>query len=164
MKEKEKKLIDIDDCAVKKLSRKSMSARELSEYLLKRGYKKTEVGRVIDSMKDFGYLNDARFACEYLIYDIDRGRSVKKAFLDLKQKGVSPEDIQAGYDEYVSEYGEPDERASALREAGKVLMAADLGPGDDVPEKIQGRIARRLFTRGFSQSMIYDILAEVRNH
>ena len=164
MREKKpKEKPDINECAERKLSQKSMSVKELRDYLLKRGYEKTEVDRVIDTLKDFGYLDDARFACEFLIFDLDRGRSVKKAFFDLKQKGVSPADIQAGYDEYLDEYGEPDEHGKALSEAEKVLAASDIFPGDEIPEKIQGRIARRLFTRGYSQSMIYEILSELRN-
>lgn len=157
--------IDINECAEKKLSRKSMSVKELRDYLTKREYGKEEIDRVIEDMLDFGYLNDAVFACEFLIYDLGRGRSKKKAFYDLKQKGVSDADIEAGYNEYLDEFGEPDEHETAYKEALKVLHAADMEPGE-IPkeslEKIQGRIARRLFTRGFSQSLIYEILSEIR--
>lgn len=165
MREKAKRQINIDECAARKLSRKSMSVKELRDYLTKREYDKEEIDRVIADMLDFGYLNDARFACEFLIYDLERGRSRKKAFYDLKQKGVSEEDIEAGYNEYLDEYGEPDEHETAYREALKVLRAADMEPGGIPPDsldKIQGRIARRLFTRGFSQSLIYEILTEIR--
>ena len=161
----EKKRPDIDECAAKKLSHKEMSAKELRDYLLKKEYEQEEVDRVIKTMLDFGYLNDARYAAEFLIYDLGRGRSLKKAFYDLRQKGVSEEDIRAGYDEYLDEFGEPDEHKAAYEEAVKVLMAADLTPGnipDDMRDKINGRIARRLFIRGYSQSLIYDILAEIR--
>lgn len=161
-----KKKPDIDECAARKLSHKEMSTRELRDYLLKKEYDQEEVDRVIKTMQEFGYLNDARFACEYLIYDLERGRSLKKAFYDLKQKGVSEADIEAGYNEYLDEYGEPDEHKAAYEEALKVLRAADLTPGhipDDIREKINGRIARRLFTRGYSQSLIYDILSEIRS-
>ena len=150
----EKKRPDIDECAAKKLSHKEMSAKELRDYLLKKEYEQEEVDRVIKTMLDFGYLNDARYAAEFLIYDLGRGRSLKKAFYDLRQKGVSEEDIRAGYDEYLDEFGEPDEHKAAYEEAVKVLMAADLTPGnipDDMRDKINGRIARRLFTRGYSQ-------------
>ena len=164
-KKSAKKQIDIDECAAKKLSRKEMSVKELRDYLTKREYKKEEVDRVIKEMIDFGYLNDARFTCEFLIYDLEKGKSRKRAFYDLKQKGVSDKDIEAGYNEYLDEYGEPDEHASAYKEALKVLHAADLEPGEvpeEIREKISGRIARRLFTRGFSQSLIYEILNEIR--
>ena len=160
-----KKKADINECAAMKLSRKEMSAKELREYLVRREYEPEEVDRVISTMLEFGYLNDARFATEFLIYDLGRGRSLKKAFYDLKQKGVSAADIEKGYNEYLDEFGEPDDHQSALAEAKKVLMAADLSPGhipDDMKEKIEGRIARRLFSRGFSQSVIYDVLREIR--
>ena len=162
---KKKKQIDIDECAAKKLSQKEMSVKEMKDYLRKREYDEAEIDRVVKTMVDFGYLNDARFACEYLIYDIGRGRSKKRAFYDLRQKGVSDADIEAGYNEYLDEYGEPDEHETAYGEAVKVLHAADLEPGcvpDEIRQKIEGRIARRLFTRGFSQSLIYEILSEIR--
>ena len=166
MDNKGKRILDIDECAAKKLSHKEMSAKELRDYLLKKEYDAAEVDRVIKTVLDFGYLNDARYATEFLIYDFGRGRSLKKAFYDLRQKGVSEADIEKGYNEYLDEFGEPDEHKAALEEANKVLMAADLTPGnipEDMREKINGRIARRLYTRGFSQSLIYDILREVRN-
>lgn len=156
---------DIDECAARKLSQKAMCVKELRDYLTKREYEKEEIDRVISSMVEFGYLNDARFALEFLIYDIGRGRSRKKAFYDLKQKGVSDQDIEAGYNDYLEEFGEPDEHESAYSEALKVLRAADMEPGSIPKEslqKIEGRIARRLFTRGFSQSLIYEILSEIR--
>ena len=155
---------DIDECAAKKLAHKEMSAKELGDYLLKKEYDREEVDRVIKTMLDFGYLNDARYTTEFLIYDLGRGRSLKKAFFDLRQKGVSEEDIQSGYNEYLDEFGEPDDHKAAYDEALKVLTAADLEPGhipDDMRQKISGRIARRLFTRGFSQSLIYDVLREI---
>lgn len=163
---RKKSKIDIDECAAKKLAHKEMSAKELRDYLVRKEYDKEEIDRVIKTMLDFGYLNDARYAVDFLIYDLGRGRSLKKAFYDLRQKGVSEADIQKGYDEYVDEFGEPDEHKAAMEEAGKVLMAADLTPGhipDEMREKINGRIARRLFTRGFSQSLIYEVLGEIRN-
>ena len=161
---KKKKPVDIDECAAKKLSRKAMSVKELRDYLTKREYEKSEIDRVISTMLEFGYLNDATFATEYMIYDFGRGRSRQKVFYDLRQKGVSEQDIEAGYNEYLDEYGEPDEHEAAYKEAIKVLHAADMEPGK-IPEesrsKIDGRIARRLFTRGYSQSLIYEILAEI---
>ncbi len=162
-KENSQSRMDIVECAEKKLSRKSMAVKELRDYLQKREYEKEEIDRVVSAMLDYGYLNDARFTCEFLIYDLGRGRSLKKAFYDLRAKGVQETDIEAGYNEYLDEFGEPDEHETAMREAEKVLTAADIGPGCEIPEKIQGRIARRLFTRGFSQSMIYEILSELRN-
>ena len=161
----EKKKTDISECAAKKLAQKEMSAKELRDHLAKKGYDREEIDTVIRTMLEFGYLNDARYAAEFLIYDLGRGRSLKKALYDLRQKGVSEEDIQKGYNEYLDEFGEPDEHKAALEEAKKVLMAADLTPGnipDDMRDKINGRIARRLFSRGYSQSLIYDILAEIR--
>lgn len=157
---KEKKKIDIDECAAKKLSQKSMSAKELSDYLSKREYEKDEIKRVIDSLKEFGYLNDSVFASEFFIYELGRGRSKKKVIYELRQKGVSEEDIEKGFDGYFEEYGEPDEHAMAVKEAGKVISAAG-EITDENREKIKGRIARRLFTRGFSQSLIYEVLGEV---
>lgn len=78
---------------------------------------------------------------------------------------MSDQDIEAGYNDYLEEFGEPDEHESAYSEALKVLHAADMEPGSIPKEslqKIEGRIARRLFTRGFSQSLIYEILSDIR--
>ena len=73
---KPKKKPDINECAEKKLARKEMSAKELSDYLTKKEYDSQEIDTVISTLLEFGYLNDARFATEYLIYDLGRGRSL----------------------------------------------------------------------------------------
>ena len=85
---KPKKKPDINECAEKKLARKEMSAKELRDYLTKKEYDSQEIDTVISTLLEFGYLNDARFATEYLIYDLGRGRSLKKALYDLRQKGA----------------------------------------------------------------------------
>ena len=41
---------------------------------------------------------------------------------------MSEEDIQAGYNEYLDEFGEPDEHRMALEEAEKVLMEKGVYP------------------------------------
>ena len=161
----EKPRYDVNECAAKKLARKSMSRKELLDYLVKKGYEKEESEEAVGTLIDLGYINDANFARDFIAYDIGRNRSKRKIVYDLKRKGVSDEDIEKGYSAYLEEFGEPDEHELAYKEALKVLAAAELAPHeipDEMKRKIEGRIARRLFTRGFPQTLIYEILSEIR--
>ena len=51
-KEKTRSRMDIVECGEKKLSRKSMTVKELRDYLLKREYEAEETDRVVAAMLD----------------------------------------------------------------------------------------------------------------
>ncbi len=161
-KEKEKKRLPVDEAAVRKLARKSMSAEELRQFLLKKEYAKEEVEREIEELRSRRYLDDRKFAWEYLQYAFSQNRSKRRAFAELRKKGVSEEDMQGAFMDYEDLEGGLQEKKMARDEADKVLRMADLSWDDPIPEKIRGRIARRLSARGFSSSLIWDLLEELR--
>ena len=81
----------------------------------------------------------------------------------MRQKGVENAVIEAAYDDFLGEEeGAAGEEEKALKEAEKVLRMAGIEPGDPVPEKVRGRVARRLSGLGYGSSVIYDILDGLR--
>lgn len=152
----------VDEEAVRKLSRKSMSAEELRQYLRTKEYSAKEIEEEIQELKTHHYLDDRRFAWEYLQYAFSQNRSKKRAFTELRRKGVSDADIQNAFMDYEDLEGGLNERQMARKEAEKVLRMADLSWEEPIPDKIRGRIARRLSARGFSGSLIWDLLDELK--
>lgn len=159
---KQKKKRSVDEEAVRKLSRKSMSTEELRQFLRSKEYSSEEIEAELKELKKHRYLDDQRFAWEYLQYAFSQNRSRQRAFSELRRKGVSDEDMQNAFMDYEDLEGGLNEKEMARSEAEKVLRMADLEWDDPVPDKIRGRIARRLSARGFSSSLIWDLLDELR--
>lgn len=159
---KQKKKRSVDEEAVRKLSRKSMSTEELRQFLRSKEYSSGEIEEELKELKKHRYLDDQRFAWEYLQYAFSQNRSRQRAFSELRRKGVSDEDMQNAFMDYEDLEGGLNEKEMARSEAEKVLRMADLEWDDPIPDKIRGRIARRLSARGFSSSLIWDLLDELR--
>lgn len=62
-------------------------------------------------VKDYGYVNDARYATNYIMYRI-HDKSHQKIFQELQQKGIDRQTIQSAWDE-AAELEMPDETPSA---------------------------------------------------
>lgn len=77
----------------------------------------------------------------------------------LREKGVDQADIDIAFEEYDLEV---DEVGRAREEAAKVLRMAGIEDGQPVPEKIIGRIARKLQSKGYSSDTIYSIIGDMR--
>lgn len=159
---KQKKKRSVDEEAVRKLSRKSMSTEELRQFLRSKEYSSGEIEEELKELKKHRYLDDQRVAWEYLQYAFSQNRSRQRAFSELRRKGVSDEDMQNAFMDYEDLEGGLNEKEMARSEAEKVLRMADLEWDDPIPDKIRGRIARRLSARGFSSSLIWDLLDELR--
>ena len=150
------------DCAAARLSRRDMSIFEMQCFLKGKGYSEAEISEAVSLLKEYRYLDDRRYALQFFRYAEKKNWARKKAFVELGKRGV-PEDVaEAAFADYEEEFGEIfDEYKMARAEALKVLRLADLGENDPVPKKVRGRIARRLAARGFSRSIVYDMLDEV---
>ncbi|MGN0708701.1 MAG: regulatory protein RecX [Anaerovoracaceae bacterium] len=159
--EAEKKKPDIMECADRKLSRRSMTAWELSRFLTEKDYPKDEIKELVEKYKALGYLDDRRFCMEYFDRAFARNKSIRRAYAELEEKGVDRNDIDIAFGDYEEIYHPVDDRKMAEAETVRVLRTAGLDPGEPVPDRIKGRAARKLYSYGYRESMIYDILDEI---
>ncbi len=88
-----------------------------------------------------------------------KGKSKSRAFYELRTKGVDQSVIDIAYEEYE---GDTDERARAMAECRKILNRCEIKDGEKIPEKILGRIARNLNSKGYSADIIYSIIGDMR--
>ena len=153
---------DIYEAADAKLSRKSMTVYELRAFLKDKGYEKAEIDALVDRYTELGYLDDKRYCGEYFDYAFKKNRSVRRTFSDLEEKGVAPDTIRDAFDEYEDINDKAvDERAMAEREAVRVLRAGGVFPDMAVPEKMKGRVGRKLYSFGYRESLVYDIIDDL---
>ena len=74
--------------AIRYLSRREYSRRELSGKLLARTFAVADIETVLDNLEEQGYLSDERFAEMFLRSQISRGSGPFKIRMALNQKGV----------------------------------------------------------------------------
>jgi Uncharacterized protein conserved in bacteria len=153
--------MNIYDSALRRLSAQPRTEFELRKYLNDKGFMNSEIDDVISEFLSCGYLDDAAFCADYFRYAFGKGWGRKRIVSELKKKGVDAEVIQNAFADYEEE-NPVDERTIARQEAEKILRMADISGEEPVPEKVLGRIARRLASYGYSPEIIYGIIGELR--
>ncbi len=149
------------EAAVRKLADRMMTAAEMKSFLSGKGYETEEIRQTVRQLQEDGYLDDRNYCAEYFVAAFRRNKGKYRVFAELRRKGVDEEIIAAAYEDYAEE--QPvNEKSMARAEAEKVLRLADLTPEDPVPDKIRGRIARRLSSLGYGSGIIYAILGDLK--
>ncbi len=157
-----KTTVSLSDAALRHLSTRSRTVRELKQCLGRKGFAQEDVDDLVERFQEYGYLDDSRYCREYFRYAFARGKGKRRVFAELREKGVDASLIEAAYEEHCREEGEPDERQRAKEEAEKVLRAAGVTEGTQIPEKILARAARRLASKGYSSDVIYAVIGDLR--
>lgn len=125
------------------------SGMELQRYLVEKGFSKEVVEEVLHRLSAVGLVDDrgfSRFWVENRARFRPRGR--RALMLELRQKGIAPEDMAAALDGY-------DESAAAWALAREQARRLAHLP----PEQLRRRLSERLARRGFSYDLIQEILA-----
>lgn len=145
------------DYAVKSLSSKMKSERDLRRKLAERTDEPRTVDAVIARLKDLGYLSDERFAADYtrLRQENDKfGR--RRVQQGLMQKGI-PQPLAA---KALGEaYDDLDEAALCRAYAErKRLQPPDPAADRETRQKHEAKIIRRLLSAGFSTKAVWKTL------
>lgn len=148
---------DIWDVSTKFLANRMKTKGQLEIHLQNKGYDKTEIVDVLGRCEEFGYLDDAEYAAVYFSHRIPKGYAFQRIALELSQRGVSQNDIQAGLERFVAEKGyDPfeDELKRGRDEAQKILRGM---PHD---KKTLAKAGRKLVSLGYQPETIYTIIGE----
>lgn len=106
---KEKELEGGYKKALRYLSYKSRTVFEVQRYLERKGYNKDAIKNVIDKLCHMEYLDDYKFALDYLDYQIKNGNKGPKILENkLRQKGVPGELITNAMENVIDEEVELD--------------------------------------------------------
>ncbi|MFR8353000.1 MAG: regulatory protein RecX [Blautia obeum] len=83
--------------ALKLLEHMDRTEKGLYDRLLRAGFSEALAADAVAYVKDYGYVNDARYATNYIMYRI-HDKSHQKIF-ELQQKGIDRQTIQSAWDE-----------------------------------------------------------------
>jgi regulatory protein len=134
------------------LSYRPRSAHEVRQNLLKRGIEETLVEETIERLQQAGLVNDADFARAWVENrNTFRQRGKSALRMELRQKGLSDEDMRSVLDRDV------DEEALAVEAARKQIRRY---AGLEWPEFRQ-KLGSYLARRGFSYTILAPVVSKV---
>jgi regulatory protein len=134
------------------LSYRPRSAHEVRQNLTKRGIEETLVEETIERLQQAGLVNDVNFAQAWVENrNTFRPRSKSALRMELRQKGLSDEDIRSVLDRNV------DEEALAVEAARKHMRRYAGLEWHAFRQKLGGFLARR----GFSYTILAPVVSKV---
>ena len=126
----------------------------LAERLGRAGFGEEAVQDALAYVKSFGYIDDARYAENYISYRM-ASRSRSRILRELAEKGVDRETALTAW-EAAAELIEPDERQILWN-----TVSAKYPPDTELDEKEMRRLQAFLVRRGFTYGDITAVLEEM---
>lgn len=135
--------------AMNLLQKKSFAEGELVRKLSDGGYPEEVVDKAMEYVKSFGYIDDVRYASDYIRYHSSQGRGKNRIRMDLRAKGISDESFEKAWDENTELGLIP----GADEEIAKLLEKKHFDP--DMERADKDKIAAFIMRRGFSAEDIF---------
>ena len=136
---------------------RSRSSRELRLRLKQKNCSAAAIDHALERLTELGYMDDARFARDWVRTRREQGKGPELVRAELKAKGIAPAaiaDALAAYKE------SPDEELSRV----KALVERKLKQMEgQPPQAVARRIAGFLNRRGFSPETISRVLRSMRS-
>ena len=142
------------------LNLKPHTAKEVTDYLLRKGYEAEESEAAVKQLTDYGYIDDLSYARLYFEYGFEKGRGKSRIARELAGKGIPRDVIDQAYAELEQK---PDEHEMALAIARQIIEETGAEMSEmsyEEKQKLQAKIARRLASRGFDGGLCYRAARE----
>ena len=88
--------MEIMEVAARHLATRPRSTVELENYLRKKEFHEVDIKDAVRKLTENGYLNDSEYARTYIRYALGKRKSLFRIKYELKEKGVSQENIENG--------------------------------------------------------------------
>ena len=140
--------------ALEMLAASAMSRRDLMRKLANKGCCAETLRLITERLEEEGYLSDAGYAANRARVTAARGKSRRAAAIDLRQHGISGEDIDAA----LADWDEDREKRAALTVARRYLRAH--GRAEDAAERrhVRQLCLAALYRRGYSPAICREAL------
>lgn len=139
------------------LSIRNRSEKEIRDYLTKKNAGQEVIEKIVTSLKDKKFLNDALFARAWVLNRArlkPKGKALLK--LELRQKGIAEDIISTVLEEAQEEI--PSELEQAKKLIGKRMERLSGKPRQEVYAKVGAFLTRRGFSWGIAKKAIDDNL------
>jgi len=137
------------DIALKYIKNRMHSEREVEEYLKGKKYSYDIIERVISFMREYKFIDDTKFAEEYINQNMNKSIGYNKILFYLSSKGISSETTSILKEKY---FNSEDEYERAKELSKKHIELEGTSP------KSINKLGRKLYTKGYSEEIIYEII------
>ncbi len=144
--------------ALRLLSFRQRSERELFERLKKKKFPEKKIRRLIKDLKEKKFLDDKKFARDFVLYRIEthpEGKTLLKK--RLFQKKVPGEIIDKTLEKLLKKEKELELALIAAKKKRNLLRTKDL-----TPKELRFKISFFLSSRGFSRDVIKETLLKIK--
>ena len=138
------------------LANRMRTVAEVRKRLSEKEFDESEIDETINDLIGLRYLDDYDYAKRYYEHNAEKKRGSFRAMRELEEKGVDKETIKFALEDFKFE-SKVDEYKMALSVAENEIENAKV-----VDEKLIGKIARGLNTRGYRKDDIFRVLEKVR--
>ncbi len=139
--------------ALRLLSLRSRSKKEMESRLRDKGFDESIVGKVIDNLSGLRYLDDDAFAREWArSLAVNRLYGNRRIERSLREKGIPRETIKRAIAGVREEFSEEEALATLLKKKLKSRPVAELD------RKEKSRLARSLMGKGLPAGKIFEVL------
>lgn len=138
--------------ALKYLTLRSRSIKEIHDYLAKKQYEEEDINEVIKKLIELKFLNDDNFAKSFIEKSQRKGKSRQAIAYELRLKGIDKDQSEIVFDD------SKDDLTTALEYISKRLKQFDRF----TPEKRQNKIISRLRSRGYDWEIISKVLKKLK--
>ncbi|MFH1406931.1 MAG: regulatory protein RecX [Candidatus Omnitrophota bacterium] len=141
--------------ALRLLAIRPRSIKELKDKLALKGYKPQDIEHIIEELTCKNFLNDLEYARVFLRSRISNNpKGVMLLKMELRQRGISDEIINAALSEVKESFSEKD-AALKLAQARRRFL------GKTEKDAAKKRIYDYLNRRGFTANTIYEVIKEL---
>ena len=152
--------------ALKKLSTRERTEKEILDFLCGEGCTSVESKEIVAEFKEWGYLDDERYCRRYFEYGRSKGKAVARIIRELVQKGISADkarDVLSDMNEE-SDGGKWEDDKCAALSVGMRMAANQADSGKPSDEKFLARVGRRLAGLGYDSGTCYYVIGKVRDY
>ena len=144
------------------LARSSRTEKEVRDYLKRKNFCQQDIDETVIEFKEYRYIDDRRYCHSFFEYGLRKSWGEYRIIMELEKRGVPREISSNEFQDYLyeNEIDEDFERQEALKVGRKIVELADV-TDDHLPDKIKGRVIRRLQSYGYSRSDIFSVITEL---
>lgn len=159
----------IKECVLRRGKLRAMNLLQARDYtrqglrvkLMQSEYDETVIAQVISYLDDYHYLDDVRYAREYISFKKSK-KSQRQIEQALMEKGVSRDDIRQAFVELSEEYNLEQEEQVLLKRLIEQKLRR-LKPSEEEQVK-RVKVYRFLAGKGFSSSAIKEAMEQYHFH
>ncbi len=154
----EQKIIDAKNIALNFISFKPRTKSQIIQKLEKEKFSQKIIDNVISFLEDFGYLDDFKYAKDYVNYAIhSKKQSKRKIQNDLFSKGIGKDIIEQVLKEVDTDESEFENALILAKKRMKILSQSNK------KKNILQNIGQFLFRKGFDWDTISRILEQLKS-